>query len=131
VDDLVRGLIMMIDGNELGPVNLGNPVEATMIELADWILLLTGSNSPLEHLLLPVDDPTRRRPDISRARQVLGWQPEVELEAGLRQTIASFQARPDEVRQAASALAGIQSTVAGVIEPTGAAQVSAAAAFLR
>jgi dTDP-glucose 4,6-dehydratase len=90
VDDLVRGLVAMLDGDEPGPINLGNPSERTMLELAEQVIGLLGSSSVIEHHPLPVDDPTRRRPDISRAIDLLGWTPAVGLEEGLKQTIEWF-----------------------------------------
>ena len=103
VDDLIRGIVGMIDSTEAGPVNLGNPEEFTVTEFARLVLRLTGSDSPVEHLPLPVDDPTRRCPVITRASQVLGWQPKVPVEDGIRRTIEWFRSRPDEVRMASAA----------------------------
>ncbi|MEU8752859.1 NAD-dependent epimerase/dehydratase family protein [Streptomyces chartreusis] len=94
VDDLVRGLIAMLDSHCAGPVNLGNPAERTVRELAGLVLAATGSSSPMEHLPLPVDDPTRRCPDISRAHELLGWTPVVTLEEGLRRTVGWFSGAP-------------------------------------
>jgi UDP-glucuronate decarboxylase len=92
VDDLVEGLIRMMDQNaELGPVNLGNPVENTMIELARAVLEVTGSNSPLTYVPLPQDDPRQRCPDITRARQWLGWEPRVDLKSGLARTTEFYR----------------------------------------
>lgn len=93
VSDLVEGMVrMMGTGNEfIGPVNIGNPGEFTMLELAETIIELTGTNSKIVHLPLPSDDPMQRKPDISLAKQKLnGWEPSVELKDGLRQTIAYF-----------------------------------------
>ncbi|MFG3550558.1 UDP-glucuronic acid decarboxylase family protein [Streptomyces sp. NPDC047725] len=90
VDDLVRGLVAMLDASHPGPVNLGNPAEYTVRELADLVLSVTGSASRVEYLPLPVDDPVRRRPDITLARSLLGWAPEVPLETGLRRTVRWF-----------------------------------------
>ena len=92
VDDLVDGLMaLMGTGHEVtGPINLGNPVEFTMIELAELVLELTGSSSTIEHRPLPQDDPTRRRPDISRAVATLGWSPAVELRSGVTKTVEFF-----------------------------------------
>ena len=92
VDDMVDGLmaLMATDHEVTGPINIGNPVEFTMIELAELVLELTGSSSQIEHRPLPQDDPTRRRPDISRAREALGWEPKAQLRTGLEQTIAYF-----------------------------------------
>jgi dTDP-glucose 4,6-dehydratase len=91
VSDLVRGVIAALErGNEL-PVNLGNPHEVTVLELATTITRLAGSKSQIEHRDLPVDDPRQRRPDITRARELLGWQPEVGLEDGLSKTLEYFR----------------------------------------
>jgi UDP-glucuronate decarboxylase len=92
VDDLVSGLIrLMKSGDEItGPINLGNPVEFTMRELADKVIALTGSRSVIEFRPLPQDDPRQRQPNIERARAQLGWAPEVRLEDGLKKTIAYF-----------------------------------------
>lgn len=89
VSDLIEGMIRLMDyeGNDPGPVNVGNPGEFTMRELAETVLKLTGSKSPIETRPLPKDDPTRRRPDITKARQLLGWEPQVALETGLKSTI--------------------------------------------
>lgn len=108
VDDLVRGLIAMLDSHEGGPINLGNPSERTMLELAEQVIGLLGSTSSIEYHPLPTDDPTRRRPDISRAVDLLGWEPSVDLEDGLKQTIDWFTHRPIEVAGASKALAGAQ-----------------------
>jgi UDP-glucuronate decarboxylase len=74
-----------------GPINVGNPDEFTMIELAEAVLKLTGSKSKLVKMPLPEDDPKQRQPDITRARNTLGWQPKVKLEDGLKETIAYFR----------------------------------------
>jgi nucleoside-diphosphate-sugar epimerase len=103
VDDLIRGIISMIDCAESGPVNLGNPEEFTVAEFAQLVLRVTGSDSPVEHLPLPVDDPTRRCPVITRASQVLGWQPKIGVEDGVRRTVEWFRSRPEEVRMASAA----------------------------
>jgi UDP-glucuronate decarboxylase len=81
---------MVSDDSIVGPMNLGNPVETTIVELAQEILRLTGSKSAIKRLPLPVDDPMRRCPDISKASQNLGWRPEVSLEQGLVRTIDYF-----------------------------------------
>jgi UDP-glucuronate decarboxylase len=93
VDDLVGGLIALMENTagEVGPVNLGNPGEFTMLELAEKVLELTGSSSTVEHLPLPQDDPKQRQPDISRAKKSLGWEPTVPLNEGLVKTIEYFQ----------------------------------------
>jgi UDP-glucuronate decarboxylase len=94
VSDLIEGFVrLMATGPEVtGPINLGNPVEFTMIELAELVLKLTGSSSKLIFAPLPSDDPKQRQPDISKARQALGWEPKVKLEDGLKETIAYFRA---------------------------------------
>jgi UDP-glucuronate decarboxylase len=88
VDDMVDGLIRLMNSpaEVTGPVNLGNPGEFTMLELAKKVLALTGSHSPVEHHPLPADDPVRRCPDITQARELLGWEPTVPLDEGLRPT---------------------------------------------
>jgi dTDP-glucose 4,6-dehydratase len=91
VDDEVRGILALLDGDEVGPVNIGNPNEFTVRELADLVLEVTGSSSELVFEPLPVDDPTQRRPDITLARRTLGWEPVVELREGLARTAAWFQ----------------------------------------
>jgi UDP-glucuronate decarboxylase len=95
VSDLVAGLValMNVDPNPGLPVNLGNPGEFTITELAERVLAMTGSSSKLVHRPLPVDDPQRRRPDITRARELLGWQPRLPLEDGLALTIPWFAER--------------------------------------
>jgi dTDP-glucose 4,6-dehydratase len=103
VDDLVRGLVAMLHSAEPGPVNLGNPVEYTVHELAEQVLRITESTSTVAYHPLPVDDPTRRRPVIAQAQQLLDWHPEVPLEEGLRRTVAWFRDRPVA---AAAVLAG-------------------------
>ena len=90
VDDLIRGLILLAESGEHLPVNLGNPDEKTLLELAETIIRLTGSSSEIVFEALPIDDPQVRQPDITRAKQLLGWEPEIELEEGLRRTIASL-----------------------------------------
>jgi UDP-glucuronate decarboxylase len=93
VDDLVEGFIrLMATGDEVtGPINLGNPHEISVRELADHVLRLTGSRVPIVYRPLPQDDPTQRCPDITQARAVLDWQPTVGLEKGLQATIAYFE----------------------------------------
>ena len=95
VDDLVEGVLALLASAHAGPVNIGNPTEVTITELALVIRGLTGSSSPVEHVPLPEDDPLVRRPDISLARSVLGWEPRVELATGLRRTIAWFRTALD------------------------------------
>lgn len=92
VSDLIEGLVRLMGvENFTGPVNLGNPTEFRVIDLAQKVIELTGSSSRIQYRPLPSDDPERRRPDISLARQVLGWEPRVPLEEGLRQTIDYFK----------------------------------------
>ncbi len=92
VDDQVRGLVALLDSDHVGPVNIGNPDEFTVLELAVTVLELTGSASELVFKPLPQDDPTRRRPDISLAAEVMAWKPEISLREGLTRTIPWFQA---------------------------------------
>jgi dTDP-glucose 4,6-dehydratase len=90
VDDEVRGILALLDGDTVGPVNIGNPNEFTIRELAELVLEVTGSKSELVFEPLPVDDPTQRRPDITLAREALGWEPQVQLREGLERTAAWF-----------------------------------------
>ncbi|HEY9024788.1 MAG TPA: UDP-glucuronic acid decarboxylase family protein [Burkholderiaceae bacterium] len=93
VDDTVEGLLRLMDAPDtIGPVNIGNPVEMSMLRIAETILELTGSSSPLVHKPLPADDPRQRCPDISQAAERLGWAPEVPVRDGLRRTIDWFDA---------------------------------------
>jgi dTDP-glucose 4,6-dehydratase len=91
VDDEVEGVLALLDSEVTGPVNIGNPQEITVLELAQMVLKLTGSSGGIVHEPLPVDDPARRCPDISIARKVLGWQPKVDLQQGLEITAAHFE----------------------------------------
>ena len=93
VDDLIDGLIAMMNSADevTGPINLGNPGEFTIAELAAEVIKQTGVDPGIEYLPLPPDDPTRRQPDITRARQTLGWEPTIELKAGLAKTIEYFR----------------------------------------
>jgi nucleoside-diphosphate-sugar epimerase len=90
VSDEVRGFVALLDSDYLGPVNIGNPGEFTMLELAERVLAATGSSSSLTFEPLPPDDPTQRRPDITIARSVLGWEPKVSLAEGLELTVPWF-----------------------------------------
>jgi UDP-glucuronate decarboxylase len=92
VDDLIEGAIRLMATPEdiTGPINVGSPVELTILDLANKVIRLTGSSSTLTFLPLPEDDPQRRRPDISKARECLGWEPTMQLDAGLKRTIAYF-----------------------------------------
>ena len=94
VDDLLEGLIRFMDLDDfIGPLNLGNPVEFTISDLAQKVLAMTGSKSKIVYKELPSDDPTQRQPDITLAREKLGWQPTVPLDAGLQKTIAYFRGK--------------------------------------
>jgi dTDP-glucose 4,6-dehydratase len=94
VDDLIRGVVALAESDEHLPVNIGNPREFTLKELAETVLSVTGSKSEIVHEALPVDDPQVRQPDITRAKQVLGWEPEIELEEGLKRMLPSFGREP-------------------------------------
>jgi dTDP-glucose 4,6-dehydratase len=91
VSDLVRGVLAVLERGDELPVNLGNPHEVTMLELAETIIKLAGSKSSIEHRELPVDDPKQRQPDITRARNVVGWEPRIGLEEGLAKTLEYFR----------------------------------------
>jgi UDP-glucuronate decarboxylase len=91
VDDLVEGLIKMMNSDSVGPINLGNPIELTMTDLAHKIIKLTKSSSKIIFKELPKDDPKRRKPDISLAKSSLGWSPVIDLETGLKKTIKYFK----------------------------------------
>jgi len=94
VSDLIQGLIAMMESNDfIGPMNLGNPAECTILDLAKKIIGLTKSSSKIIHEPLPLDDPVRRRPDTSLAKEKIGWMPETELEKGLLKTIDYFKSR--------------------------------------
>lgn len=95
VDDLVAGLIALLDSDVTDPVNLGNPDEITVADLAELVVELTGSTSSVEYRPLPSDDPRVRRPDITRARASLGWEPTISLRDGLARTIETVRADPD------------------------------------
>jgi dTDP-glucose 4,6-dehydratase len=94
VDDLTRGLHLLAESGEHLPVNLGNPGEFSILELAQTVIRVTSSASEIVFEALPVDDPQVRQPDITRARQVLGWEPEIELEEGLRRMLPSLRREP-------------------------------------
>lgn len=96
VDDLIEGLMRLMNSSEETPVNLGNPGEFTMLELAEKVRQLTGSRSELVFEALPADDPVRRKPDIARATGQLGWKPTITLDEGLARTIADFRARLEQ-----------------------------------
>jgi dTDP-glucose 4,6-dehydratase len=91
VDDQVAGLVLLLDSDHLGPVNIGNPTEFTVLELAELVIELTGSSSDIRFLPLPTDDPTLRSPDITLARQLFGWEPTIGLTDGLATVIEFFR----------------------------------------
>jgi UDP-glucuronate decarboxylase len=93
VDDLIDAIVLMMKSREgfTGPVNIGNPGEFTMVELAEKVLALTGSRSKIVYLPLPQDDPKQRKPDISLAKSELNWSPKVDLDSGLKETIRYFK----------------------------------------
>jgi UDP-glucuronate decarboxylase len=92
VDDLIEGLISMMNSSDeiYGPINIGNPVEFTMLELAEKVIRLTSSKSRIVFLPLPVDDPAQRKPEILTAKKILNWKPTIELDEGLQKTIDYF-----------------------------------------
>ena len=90
VDDLIRGLAALMDSEVHDPVNVGNPDEMSLLEMAELVVELTGARSEIVHEALPVDDPQVRQPDITRARDLLGWEPEIDVRQGLRRTIEYY-----------------------------------------
>jgi UDP-glucuronate decarboxylase len=105
VDNLVEGFIRMMNRtgfDQPGPVNLGNPGEFTMLELAEKVISLTGSSSKIIHQPLPQDDPRQRKPDITLAKKLLDWEPDIPLEEGLKPTIAYFDRLLGEKRPVTS-----------------------------
>jgi hypothetical protein len=94
VDDLIRGIVLLAESGEHLPVNIGNPEERTLLDLAETIKRITGTSSEIVFEALPVDDPQQRRPDITRARQVLGWEPEISLEEGLSRLLRALGREP-------------------------------------
>lgn len=115
VDDMIRGLLalMRVDGPQPGPVNLGNPTEVTMLELARRVAALADTDSTITHLPLPIDDPQRRRPDIGLAHRLLGWEPLTGLDEGLQATIAWFAGeRPVIAGRGAHGSAGLAQAMA-------------------
>src|SRR3954447_15238744 len=93
VEDEIRGFLALLDSETTGPINIGNDGEFTMLELAQLVLELTGSTSELVYEPLPVDDPTQRQPDLTLAREILGWEPTIPLREGLERTIPAFRQR--------------------------------------
>jgi UDP-glucuronate decarboxylase len=91
VEDEVRGFLALLDGEHTGPINIGNDGEFTMLELARVVLEVTGSSSSIEHRPLPVDDPKQRRPDLTLARSLLGWEPTIALREGVARTAEYFK----------------------------------------
>ena len=96
-DDNIEGMIRLMNGDHMGPINIGNPNEFTMLELAEAVIDLTDSKSEIVHLELPQDDPKQRQPDISLAKKELGWEPVTQLREGLQKTIAYFEKELSEV----------------------------------
>jgi UDP-glucuronate decarboxylase len=90
IDDLVEGLLKMMNSDSVGPINLGNPTELSMKDLATMVIRLTNSSSNIIYKELPKDDPKRRRPDINLAKSILDWSPIIDLETGLKKTINYF-----------------------------------------
>jgi UDP-glucuronate decarboxylase len=93
VDDLIEVILRLMNSSETGPINIGNPTEFTVGELAQKVVAITGSKSKITYVKLPSDDPKQRRPDISKAKQKLGWEPKIQLEEGLKATITYFEER--------------------------------------
>ncbi|QDU84915.1 UDP-glucuronate decarboxylase [Planctomycetes bacterium Pla163] len=96
VDDLIEGIHRLLHSDEVLPTNIGNPAEMTILEFAEKVIELTGSRSKITHKPLPQDDPKVRQPDISKARRVLGWEPTVKLDDGLKRTLDYFRGRVEE-----------------------------------
>lgn len=105
VDDMINGILAMVDSELPGPLNLGNPEEFSVRDFARLVLRITESGSPVVYRPLPQDDPSRRCPQIARARDLLGWRPEISTVEGVRRTVEWFERRPDEVRAAPAACA--------------------------
>jgi dTDP-glucose 4,6-dehydratase len=95
VDDLVEGIVRLLHSDHPGPMNIGNPHELSVLDLARWIRDLAGSTSDIAFVERPEDDPLVRRPDITLARSVLGWEPQVPIEQGLLRTVTWFSTHPD------------------------------------
>ena len=103
VDDLVRGLVLLAESGEHAPMNLGSPVPVTLLELAEAVIDVTGSHSEITHEALPVDDPQVRLPEITRARELLAWEPEISLQDGLGRLVALASSRDGGARGAGPA----------------------------
>src|SRR2546423_2743113 len=127
VDDLVTGIVAMLDSDECGPVNFGNPAERTVADLAHLVAELSGTAHEVEFHPLPQDDPMQRRPDISQARELFGWDPVFDIEEGLRRTSEWFASRPGEVGAAVAGLRGGQLGERGERPPIADAQTAEAA----
>ena len=112
VDDLVEGLMRLMNGDHIGPVNLGNPDEYTILELANAVQKMVNSQANIKFEPLPQDDPRRRRPDITRAKTWLNWEPKVSLSEGLKLTVADFRSRINSVQLGAASDPGIVSETA-------------------
>jgi dTDP-glucose 4,6-dehydratase len=97
VDDLIRGIVLLAESGEHLPINLGNPREMTLLELAEAVKRITGCSSDIVFEALPVDDPQVRQPDITKAKQLLGWEPQIELEEGLGRLLVSLGREPISV----------------------------------
>jgi len=97
VSDEVEGILRLSKSAEQGPVNIGNPTEFTILECAQRVLAVTGSKSAMKHESLPQDDPKQRRPDISKAKQLLGWEPKIDLESGLRMSLEYFRGEVEAI----------------------------------
>ena len=90
VDDLIRGLVLLAESDVHDPVNIGNPNEMSLLEMAETVIELTGTKSEIIYEALPEDDPKIRQPDIGRAQQLLGWEPEIDVRDGLQRTIEHY-----------------------------------------
>jgi dTDP-glucose 4,6-dehydratase len=97
VDDLIEGIYRLLLSDYVNPVNIGNPDEISLKDFAEEIIKLTGAKSKIIYQPLPVDDPKQRRPDIARAKQLLGWEPEISRSEGLKKTYDYFRSLPDEL----------------------------------
>jgi dTDP-glucose 4,6-dehydratase len=97
VDDLIRGLVLLAESKEHFPINIGNPHEVSLLEMAETVLRVTGSDSEIVFGALPEDDPQKRQPDITRARELLGWEPQIGLEEGLRRMLPALPREPVRV----------------------------------
>jgi nucleoside-diphosphate-sugar epimerase len=93
VDDEIRGFLALLDSDQTSPINIGNDTEFTILQLAELVIELTGSTAKIVHLPLPQDDPTQRRPDLTKARTLLGWEPTTQLRDGLERTIEYFRSQ--------------------------------------